>query len=515
MTATRQAGASTRSRAAALALMPELPQTGPRRPTYRHHVLRLVTAALTLLLVVAVFGSAWWYHRWQVEVGHRVDAAAPAPLPGELARYRAAAADAPAGSGTAPIVLSYHDVRPGHDNGPYALTPQEFAAQMRMLKAAGFRSLTAAQFSAYLAGDFTPPPRSVLITFDDGTRGLYTYADKVLERYGMHGISFLITGHLDSGGLASDAHRYYLTWRQVATMSRSGRWDFEAHTHDLHGRGVVDADGTTAPMLTNRQLVDGHRETLKAFRARVTRDLRQNLADFADHGLPRPRFFAWPFSDIPGNARDAAAGRAVIDVVDHLFSNSFVNVTLAPEPATRRQAALRPIERREVLSTDTAPSVFASMQEMTTLPVRSMDPTTVDKNWLDLSGSPSPVVSRKRTVHPKSLAGLRFVKSEWAPQRTGTWSSYEVSARVSNLHRGGATTGGLCAAVGAPKEVCVRLSTTYLEVTSGGRTVLQRRLPFAGTSHDVTLAVSAHSARVDVDGQDVARLTSSASRVGS
>lgn len=518
MTTTRHDPASARNRAAAMALMPEIQQTGPGRAKYRHHLLRWLTAGLTIVLVVAVFGSAWWYHRWQVEVGHQVEASAPAPLPGELARYRAAAADAPAGSATVPIVLSYHDVRPGDDNGPYALRPQEFAAQMRMLKTAGFRSMTTAQFARYLAGDYTPPPRSVLITFDDGTRGLYTYADKILEQYGFHGVSFLITGHLDSDGLATDAHRYYLTWRQVKIMSESGRWDFQAHTRDLHGRGPVDAKGTLAPMLTNRQYVNGHLETLDAFRARVGKDLRQNIADFTDHGLPRPRFFAWPFSDIPGNARDTAAGRAVLDVVSSLFTNSFVNITLAPEPASRRQAAEGPIERREVLRDDTTESVFASIEEMTTLPVRSLDPTTVDDHWLDASGSPSPVVVSGRSVRPKAQAGLAYVKAEWAPQRTGSWSSYEVSATVTGLDGSGNDTGGLCAAVGAQAELCVRTSATYLVVTSGQRTVVQRRLTSPGTSHDVSVAVSEHQARVLVDGQEAIRLTPSdspASRVGS
>lgn len=516
MTTTRHDSSSARSRAAAMALMPEIQQTGPARPKYRHHALRLLTAMLTIVLVAAVFGSAWWYHRWRVEVGHRIEASAPTPLPGELERYRAAAADAPPGSATAPIVLSYHDVRPGNDNGPYVLTPQEFAAQMRMLKTAGFRSMTAAQFSDYLAGDYKPPPRSVLITFDDGTRGLYTYADKILERYGLHGISFLITGHLDSDGLTSDAHRYYLTWRQVKIMSDSGRWDFEAHTHDLHGRGPVDADGTLAPMLTNRQYVDGHLETIDAFRARVSRDLRQNIMDFTDHGLHRPQFFAWPFSDIPGNARDAAAGRAVLDVVSRLFASSFVNVTLAPEPATRREADVRPIERREVLSTDSAGSVFDSMQEMTTLPVRPMDPTTVDDHWLDASGTPSPVVVSGRSVRPKSQAALRWVKAEWAPQRTSSWSSYAVSAAVTGLDAAGDATGGLCAAVGAPGEVCVRVSAMYLLVTSGDRTLVQRRLAAPADSHEVRVSVSARSTQVVVDGAKVARLSASAdaSRVG-
>jgi poly-beta-1,6-N-acetyl-D-glucosamine N-deacetylase len=517
VTTTRGDATAERTRAAAMALMPELQQTGPRRPKYRHRFVQLLTAAVTVVLVAGVFGSAWWYHRWKVEVGHQVDTATPAPLPGELARYRDAAADAPPGSAAVPIVLSYHDVRPGGDNGQYTLTPQNFAAQMRMLHAAGFTSLTAAQFSAYLAGDFRPPPRSVLITFDDGTRGLYTYADKILERYGMHGISFLITGHLDSDGLASDSHRYYLTWRQTKIMSDSGRWDFEAHTRDLHDRGPVDAQGTLAPMLTNRQYVDGRLETLTEFRARVGTDLRQNIKDFTDHGLRRPQFFAWPFSDIPRHARDVAAGRAVTDLVSRLFSSSFVNLTLAPEPATRRGAAQGPIERREVLRDDTAESVFQSIEEMTTLPVRSLEPTTVDDHWLDASGTPSPVVVSEQSVRPKGAPGLRWTKAEWAPQRTSSWSSYEVSATVTGLESSGSNTGGLCAAVGAEQELCVRTSATYLVVTSGQRTVVQRRLMSAGTSHDVTVAVSTQAARVVVDGDEVARLASDspAARVGS
>ena len=57
-------------------------------------------------------------------------------------------------------VLMYHHVTPA--GGMIAATPDVFEAQVSRLARAGYQSLSAAQFAAYLAGGAVPE-RSVLI----------------------------------------------------------------------------------------------------------------------------------------------------------------------------------------------------------------------------------------------------------------------------------------------------------------------------------------------------------------
>lgn len=84
------------------------------------------------------------------------------------------------------------------------------------VRAGAVRTVPARQFAAYAAGG-PVPPRSVLLTFDDGTRGLWAYADRIRARHRMHGSAFLITGR------TGRTHPYHLTWAEAARMRESGR----------------------------------------------------------------------------------------------------------------------------------------------------------------------------------------------------------------------------------------------------------------------------------------------------
>jgi poly-beta-1,6-N-acetyl-D-glucosamine N-deacetylase len=135
--------------------------------------------------------------------------------------------------GDRPIVISYHDISPIASSS-YTVTPARFAEQMALLDALGVHTLSASEYRAYTEGK-PVPPRSVMITFDDGTRGVYRFADKVLAQHKFRAVSFIITGFIGTRA------PYYMTWNEIDQLDRSGRWDFEAHTHVGHARIPIDA----------------------------------------------------------------------------------------------------------------------------------------------------------------------------------------------------------------------------------------------------------------------------------
>jgi len=101
-------------------------------------------------------------------------------------------------TGNAPNVpvLMYHHVSPA--GGMICTTPEHFSDQMAALARAGYTSLTATQFAAYLAGG-TVPEKSVLITFDDGYLNNWVYAHPILQRHGMNAVLFAVTGWIGTG----------------------------------------------------------------------------------------------------------------------------------------------------------------------------------------------------------------------------------------------------------------------------------------------------------------------------
>ena len=493
----------------ATALLPELAgQVVPRR-RHRHRLLGLASAVITVGLVIAVFLGFWWYAAWSASVSRQVDTTVPVAADADRAAYRAAAAAAAvatAGTGRAPIVLTYHDIGPNEQGSPYVVSPTAFAAQLAMLRDAGYRTLTADQFVAYARGRYTPPSRSVLITFDDGTRGLWTYADPVLERFGFTAVSFLITERVGTHA------PYYLSWAEVERMRDSGRWQFGSHTANSHTK-IDTLDGKPASKLTSRLRSGGARESLTHFRARISADLNKSVHDLAQHGLPRPALFAWPFSDITGAVADPQAARAAVAQVHRMFDVAFVDITAAPHPATRAAVDAGTVERLELMSDDTARDLFDRMAAMSTLPVRAMAPTLVSAQWLETGGHPAPmdVAALRYGVVTVEARSLTWLSADWAPQRTSSWTDYRVDADVTVASA--EATAGLRARVGGPQEVAVRLSQRSATVTAGGRLVREvalADLPAPARRHHVALSVRATRTDVTVDGRLLARVPVSA-----
>jgi peptidoglycan/xylan/chitin deacetylase (PgdA/CDA1 family) len=91
--------------------------------------------------------------------------------------------------GTASVpVLMYHVIAPPPPGAPFPglyVTPQEFAAQMQALKAAGWTAVTLDQLRAnWSDGAKLPPGKPIVLTFDNGYHSQYTQALPVLRRLG-------------------------------------------------------------------------------------------------------------------------------------------------------------------------------------------------------------------------------------------------------------------------------------------------------------------------------------------
>jgi peptidoglycan/xylan/chitin deacetylase (PgdA/CDA1 family) len=483
----------------AMELLPELAGHPVPRRRLHHRMAALLTAVVSLAIVAAVFGGLWRWVWWQKQVGpqHVTTAQLAEPDTAAFSTAAAAARSVVPGTGAAPVVLTYHDIGPAASGSRYVVTPQAFADQMEMLDRAGYRTLTAEQFLRYQrTGEV--PPRSVLITFDDGTRGLWTYADPVLARHGFTAVSFLITGSVGRHA------PYYLTWPQVERMAGSGRWSFGSHTHDLHTK-VTTSDGRRVSALTARGGTPEERTGIDSFRSSVRSDLEASLRDFSAHDLPRPRLFAWPFSGISGAQPDPAAAVAAEQEVARLFPVAFVNV-FRPRPATVSDVRSGRVQRLEVVGDDTARSLFDRIGEMATLPVQRLSPARVDRTWLEYGGHDAPLDPGRLdagVVTPEART-LTYLQAYWAPQRTSEWSRYRVTA---TLRPGEGRVGVTVRGEDPGQQVVVQASARVATVHAGGDTVASRTFSDAGDlgpTHTVDVLVTAAGTRVSVDGRTLA-----------
>lgn len=95
-------------------------------------------------------------------------------------------------------ILTYHqfiaDGLPARSRGPLCITQGQFARQMALLHAMGFRGLSMGELKPFLTGEKTG--RVVGITMDDGYLSNLELALPVLQRYGFSATCFVVSDHL-------------------------------------------------------------------------------------------------------------------------------------------------------------------------------------------------------------------------------------------------------------------------------------------------------------------------------
>ncbi len=231
-------------------------------------------------------------------------------------------------------VLTYHDV--SDRSGKYAVTPEQFAAQMAALARGGYHAITLSQFDRWQTGaKIDLPSRPVLITFDDSIKSAWVHADKILARYGLRATMFVITGRVGT-------HQpYYLTWQELQRMAGNGRWDIGSHTRYGHTNIRIAPSGRRGAFLTNLRWLPlrGRLETLAEYRVRVDGDLAGSMQDLRAHGIKPASAFAFPFSASKFPTNDPR----VPDLLEQLVMSRFAVVmdnspgsTSIPAKAGRR-----------------------------------------------------------------------------------------------------------------------------------------------------------------------------------
>jgi poly-beta-1,6-N-acetyl-D-glucosamine N-deacetylase len=207
-------------------------------------------------------------------------------------------------------VLLYHGIGRASTDGAgsrFVISRTRFAEQMRALDAAGYRAVTCRMLARYLRTGHrrSLPRKPVLITFDDGRLDAMLQADPILRDTHLRATMFVIAKRAQDGAL------YYATSDELRGYVRSGRWEIENHTYDLHSAEQVGRFSHSA-LATPRA-----GESLWHYRWRISRDL-----DRAQRNLGHPIAFAYPFGDW-GEEAPARVARVLRGVLQKRFLLAF------------------------------------------------------------------------------------------------------------------------------------------------------------------------------------------------
>jgi len=144
-------------------------------------------------------------------------AATPIPTPTPESTPEAVAIDTHAEV----VVLCYHRIE-GKAGGALSIEPAEFERQMQALKDAGIVVISMQDFLAWRRGEKTIPPKSVVITIDDGYVSSYSVGWPILKKYGYPFTMYVYLKYINMGGKS-------ITWSQLEEMRDAGV-DIGCHT---------------------------------------------------------------------------------------------------------------------------------------------------------------------------------------------------------------------------------------------------------------------------------------------
>ena len=130
-------------------------------------------------------------------------------------------------------ILCYHRICPvserGADSPSLCVTPEQFQAQMRWLKRFNYKTLSPQTLVACRQGLKKIPPRSVVLTFDDGYADNFHYAFPILKKFDFTATIFLVTNRIGEKNTWDKSATPLLNEKQIEEMLLAGI-DFGSHS---------------------------------------------------------------------------------------------------------------------------------------------------------------------------------------------------------------------------------------------------------------------------------------------
>ena len=175
-------------------------------------------------------------------------------------------------------ILMYHVIatpaEARNDRPDLVVSPKLFDRQMDALWNAGWHTITLEAFAHYLHSGTPPPPKTFVLTIDDGRIDGFTHAAPILNRYGFPATYFVISGRIGNPG--------QMTAAQLRKLASAGN-------------EIADHSATHIPLATDSP-------------TDLARQICGAANDIARAAGRAPATFAYPFGSLDGQV--VAAVRA-------------------------------------------------------------------------------------------------------------------------------------------------------------------------------------------------------------
>jgi peptidoglycan/xylan/chitin deacetylase (PgdA/CDA1 family) len=152
-------------------------------------------------------------------------------------------------------MLYYHHIEPlaqakSEGHGQLTVDASIFDIQMNYLVTHGYQTMTSSDVVDALRNHTTLPPKSVVLSFDDGYTDIYTYAYPLFKKYNVHADLMIATGLVGNPD--------YLTWDQIKDMAGNSLIHIYNHTWSHAALGILPKDKIEFEVNTAEQQIQDH-----------------------------------------------------------------------------------------------------------------------------------------------------------------------------------------------------------------------------------------------------------------
>jgi peptidoglycan/xylan/chitin deacetylase (PgdA/CDA1 family) len=166
-------------------------------------------------------------------------------------------------------ILTYHSI--DMSGSVISTNPDTFRNQMKFLSEMNFNVVSLKTLGKHFLEKKPLPPKTIVLTFDDGFQNFYTTAFPVLSEYNFTATVFLITDYCGkfndwSGNLQAFEPRKLMSWNEIKELSKNGI-EFAAHSK-------------THLDLTRITIEKARREMVES-KSAIENNLRVEVTDFA------------------------------------------------------------------------------------------------------------------------------------------------------------------------------------------------------------------------------------------
>lgn len=166
-------------------------------------------------------------------------------------------------------VLCYHKFSTDKSD-KMTVTKKDFEAQMQFLKDNGYTVITLERLDDFLDRKTLLPPKSLVITVDDGWRSFYEIAYPIIKKFG-YPVTLFVYTDLVTGSSKT------VSWDMLKELAANG---VAIHNHSTTHRDISDAEKTLGP---------------KEFLDVVRSEVKDSEALLIKKAAARSAFFAYPY----------------------------------------------------------------------------------------------------------------------------------------------------------------------------------------------------------------------------